>query len=543
RDPARSSPRVVTVRSALPPWNRATPRAAGRTPAREPAGNRTRSRPGQCGRSRARAHPRAQTSNHQVSGSSRTYGYDNADRVTAACYGTTISSCPSGSLITYSYDKVGNRLTQDKFGTTTYYSYDPNNQICWEGTTSGSSCGTVPSGDTAYTYDNDGQQTAEGLTAYTYDLAGELTQAANGSTTLASFTYDGDSNRLTKTAGSTTTNYYWDENNDLPQLALEAQGGTSLRDYEYGNELLSMQSGGATYYFHHDALESTAAVTNGSGSTEWTYTYDPYGNARATTKVDPSAPVNPILFTGQLQDTETGLYDLRARDYNPADGDFLSTDPLAERDTAAAFSVYEYASDEPLLYIDPSGQVAVDQNAGGGGGAHPCPNGGAWYRNPDECPPPATPHPASGGSLLDSVVHFGRHVARTVESGANYVVHGSIGVLTTAGQMTIDVVAVVPYAEYYLSYEAAKAMLAAAARQGPVQLLLAHILVAVLFVPSEVSGLLGDAAIDKLNGEGVGDEGVKHGSIDPLHRWLPPWLDFKTTLPGIHRDGQIDIKW
>ncbi|MGH3428278.1 MAG: RHS repeat domain-containing protein [Terriglobales bacterium] len=289
-----------------------------------------------------------------------TYGYDNADRVTAACYGTTSSSCPSGSLITYSYDKVGNRLTQDKFGTTTYYSYDPNNQICWEGTTSGSSCGTVPSGDTAYTYDNDGQQTAEGSTAYTYDLAGELTQAGNGSTTLASFTYDGSSNRLTKTAGS-TTNYYWDENNSLPQLALEAQGGTSVRDYAYGNELLSMLSGGATYYFHHDALESTAAVTNASGSTEWTYTYDPYGNARTTTKVDPSAPVNPIVYTGELQDTETGLYDLRARDYNPADGNFLTTDPLAQNNGASALSVYLYADDEPGLNVDPSGQmIAVD---------------------------------------------------------------------------------------------------------------------------------------------------------------------------------------
>jgi hypothetical protein len=47
-------------------------------------------------------------------------------------------------------------------------------------------------------------------------------------------------------------------------------------------------------------------VTDVAGSVEWAYSYDPYGNARSATKIDPSAPTLPARFRGHLQDDETG---------------------------------------------------------------------------------------------------------------------------------------------------------------------------------------------------------------------------------------------
>ena len=166
-------------------------------------------------------------------------------------------------------------------------------------------------------------------------------------------------NRLTKTASSVTTNYWWDENNDLPMLALEAQGGTALRDYQYGDRLLSMNTSAGVMYFHHDDLGTTAAITKSTGATEWTYTYDPYGNPRTTTKVDSNAPDNPIQYTGQLIDPETGLYDLRARTYNPSNGRFLTIDPLTPSAGQPGVSAYLYASAQPLLLTDPSGEMPI----------------------------------------------------------------------------------------------------------------------------------------------------------------------------------------
>src|SRR5581483_4489695 len=257
---------------------------------------------------------------------------------------------------------------------------------------------------TTYTYDNNGQQTSEGTKTFTYNLAGQLTQVANGGSTLASFTYDGNGNRLTKTASSVTTDYRWDENNDLPMLALEQQGGSTLRSYLYGDQLLSMNAGGASFYFHHDALGTTSAITKQTGATQWTYTYTPYGEAHTTTKVDPDAPDNPMRYTGALIDLEAGLYDLRARLYDPDAGRFLSTDPLPPDISDATVSVYLYADAHPLSLTDPSGQRPADGIDSDTGEftapARPhwaCSSGVAWWTDsPDECPPPLT-GPNRGG--------------------------------------------------------------------------------------------------------------------------------------------------
>jgi RHS repeat-associated protein len=311
-------------------------------------------------------------------GVSEAYGYDSADRVTGACYGGALSTCASGSKITYAYDKVGNRSSQTKFGTTTTYTYDGGDEL------TGS---TVGSTTTLYSFDDDGQQTGEGYKTYSYDLAGRLVQATDHSSVVATFTYDGSGNRLTKTASSVTTNYAWDENNDLPMLALEWQGSTVLRDYLYGDRLISMNSGGAAYYLHHDALNTTSAVTKSTAAIEWTYTYDPYGNTRTTTKVDPAAPTNPIQYTGELLDTETSLYDLRARIYNPTAGGFLSTDPVPQDPGGSGISAFLYANAAPLVLTDPAGQRPVSDDGPDG---HPCFTSGWWFDSPSECPSPQT---------------------------------------------------------------------------------------------------------------------------------------------------------
>ncbi len=117
-----------------------------------------------------------------------------------------------------------------------------------------------------------------------------------------------------------------------------------------------MQTTAGRFYYHHDDLGSTAAITNAGGSVQWTYSYDPYGNERNSTKVDPTAPDNVEQFTGELLDPETGLYDLRARLYDPATGRFLQTDPIAQGATDPALSPYAYAANQPTVLTDPSGE-------------------------------------------------------------------------------------------------------------------------------------------------------------------------------------------
>jgi len=279
------------------------------------------------------------------------YDYDDLDRLKLECLQ---ASCPliTDPKTTWAYDDVGNRLTQTTTGGTTTYTYNSDDRL-------------TAAGGTSYSYDDNGNQTAAGTDSYSYDLANRLIQSTVASTT-TDCTYDGDGRRLSTNDGSNTTNYWWNPASTIPQLAVETDGNDdTIRDYTYGLSLNSMITGGgspATYYHHHDALGSTADVTNSSGATKITYTYDAWGNATAAPIS--GAPDNPLQYTGGYADT-TGITHLGAREYDSTTGRFLQTDPAG----IATGSTYAYTDDRPTVSVDPDGlgpivtaNVAQDEN-------------------------------------------------------------------------------------------------------------------------------------------------------------------------------------
>jgi RHS repeat-associated protein len=213
----------------------------------------------------------------------------------------------------------------------------------------------------SYGYDNNGNQTAAGTAALTYDLANRLKTYASGGTT-TTYSYDGDNNRLqasTGTLASQKTNYLWDTNQPLPQLALERDGNnTLLRRYTYGASRISMTSGGNAYYYHYDPLGSVANLTNGTGATEWTDSYEPYGAVHAETKNDPNAPTNLFKFAGEQSDP-TGLNYLRAREYDPTTGRFTQQDQIDPPPMQPYTGSYIYVADRPTNMVDPSGMTLL----------------------------------------------------------------------------------------------------------------------------------------------------------------------------------------
>ena len=111
--------------------------------------------------------------------------------------------------------------------------------------------------------------------------------------------------------------FLWDINSGLPQIALERDGNNGLiRRYVYGARKISMTSGNNTYHFHYDPLGSVTNLTDSSGTTMWTDSYEPYGLLHSETKNSTQAPTAVIKFAGEYLDP-TGLYHLRARQYDP----------------------------------------------------------------------------------------------------------------------------------------------------------------------------------------------------------------------------------
>ena len=140
-------------------------------------------------------------------------------------------------------------------------------------------------------------------------------------------------------------------------LAREANGSdTLLRRYVYGQRLIFMSTTSSNaWYYHYDPLGSVRNVTSSTGATQLTYDYEPYGAIRSSSG---STPTNLLEFTGEYNDP-TGLYHLRARQYDPGSARFLSADPAERSGLLSAIGTYVFGDNQPMLLIDPSGEGAV----------------------------------------------------------------------------------------------------------------------------------------------------------------------------------------
>ena len=91
-------------------------------------------------------------------------------------------------------------------------------------------------------------------------------------------------------------------------------------------------------------------VVDAAGAVVRSYDYDAFGVERAPDAED----VNPWRYCGEYFDVETGTIYLRARYYNPVTGRFLTEDPIGD-----GLNWYTYTANNPIMYVDPSGEVKV----------------------------------------------------------------------------------------------------------------------------------------------------------------------------------------
>ncbi|MFV2043853.1 MAG: DUF6531 domain-containing protein [Anaerolineales bacterium] len=315
-------------------------------------------------------------------GTSTAYSYDNAGRVTDIVHANAGGIFASYS---YTYDPVGNRLSEVSVAGTTSYSYDTLHRLTGV---------TYPDGETVtYTYDPMGNRTllssdVSGDAAYTYDAGDRLLTAgseiftwdANGNmasrtqgtdtttytfdpldrltqvvspTASVGFDYTGDGVRVGKTVDGVTMTYIQDLEASLPFVLVETAGGQDTL-YLSGLDLLAqIQSNDSRHWYHIDALGSTRALSDEGGQLLVAYEYDAFGAVRSQS----DSSTNRFLFTGEQLDLEISKVYLRARYYQPAIGRFISRDPIQGFVAdPTSLSRYIYARSNPATITDPSGQ-------------------------------------------------------------------------------------------------------------------------------------------------------------------------------------------
>jgi RHS repeat-associated protein len=269
----------------------------------------------------------------------QTLGYDVLDRLINATgnYGT----------LGYSYTKIGNRLTQTAGGVATNYAYAPHsNQLnsISAGTVT-QTVGTTPAGNVTSFSPAFGA-----VTNLTYNQANRLATASSGSSLLTQYTYDAFGNRLVKTGAATaTTLYQYDQSVHLLEEA-DGQGHAQV-DYIYLGDrpVATIQpSNGKMYFLHDDRLGTPQMATDSIQAITWTATYQPFGQI----SVPGALIAQGLRFPGQENDQETELYHNGFRDYIPALGRYLESDPIG---LASGVNTYSYVGGNPFEHVDSTG--------------------------------------------------------------------------------------------------------------------------------------------------------------------------------------------
>ena len=275
------------------------------------------------------------------------YYYDNLYQFTRADYPTAAPF--SGEVHSWTYDAIGNRLTNTINGATGSYTYqklgtNPNN---WQRLNS--------DGINSYTYDPNGNTATR--TGYTlgWDYENRMASITGGAT--ATYTYDYSGRRSGKTiSGATTTDLY----DGLNLIAETTAGTTTYHLFGPGiDEPLASSSGSSLVYESVDGLGSAALGTDVSGALQNSYTYDAWGASRSSSE----SFAQPFRYTARERgDANNDLF-YRARFYTPGIGRFLSEDPLLailprnDPDLNRMFKPYVYVNSNPVFFRDPLGWV------------------------------------------------------------------------------------------------------------------------------------------------------------------------------------------
>jgi len=198
------------------------------------------------------------------------------------------------------------------------------------------------------TYDGNSNLTFDGTFNLGYDAENRLISASGAGNT-ASYAFDAQGRRKTKTVNGTTVFVTDADNREV--LEYDGSTGAIQRWYTYAlgpNDVVNqtnVAAGTRTALIPDIQGSIIAALDSGSGALTQVG-YQPYGK---------SPSQGPFGYTGQRIDLETnGLYYYRGRHYSPAWGRFLQVDPSG---TKGGVNLYAYAKNDPLNLVDTTGRA------------------------------------------------------------------------------------------------------------------------------------------------------------------------------------------
>ena len=267
----------------------------------------------------------------------------------------------NGKVYNYTYDVGGNLISEtvtDSNGTTSN-AYEYNNSNWGDVLTSYNGQNI--------TYDEIGNPLTyrDGM-SMTWKNGRQLATLTNGDTSI-SYGYDSGSVRTTKTVNGVKYTYAYLNG----QLMYETRGDAKFY-YSYDangilyNVRYTLTDGGTeySYYYTHNSRGDIVGIYNGAGELKAHYEYDAWGNVISITDNNGNAIINPnhignlnpFRYRGYYQDTETGLYYLMSRYYDPITHRFINADGYFQSGgNILDANMHSYCGNNPIMFADPTG--------------------------------------------------------------------------------------------------------------------------------------------------------------------------------------------
>ena len=184
----------------------------------------------------------------------------------------------------------------------------------------------------------------------------QLSSMTKGNDTI-SFVYNESGLRTSKTVNGVTHSYVWQGS----KLAADITDAYALYfHYDSSGEVIGFTrtaSDTDTEYFYVKNLQGDILkVITATGTEAATYTYDAWG--KLLTSTGDLAEVNPIRYRGYYYDTETELYYLHSRYYDPEVCRFVNSDSfsyLCANNDFASVNLFVYCGNSPAMRADSAG--------------------------------------------------------------------------------------------------------------------------------------------------------------------------------------------
>ena len=303
------------------------------------------------------------------------YTYDESNNITSICYNEK-------SANNYYYDKYNQLIKEENFNTgeITENNYDGYGNLLTRIVKS-MDTGDIVRTDT-YQYDNEGW--SDLLTKFnddsiSYDeignpvnigdnvvldwINGRLLKSYTDHSRSKNITYKYNVNNIrdSKIVNGMETKYYIEddkiiyEKRENDKYIYYLYDTTGLIGFEYCNNL---------YYYEKNLQGDIIGILDSDSNLLVSYSYDSWGNLLSIKDINNCdisdenniGFINPFRYRGYYYDSETDLYYLNSRYYNPKWGRFINTDStICSNSDIISNNLFSYASNNPINYTDDNG--------------------------------------------------------------------------------------------------------------------------------------------------------------------------------------------